>query len=98
MTALSLFKAGRSITTMAHAAPPILRTRTRPAGPVTARQRRQYARIDCPSRADYVENIITGAAQIDGAVLLMSSADGRMRPMRRLRHVRHVRTWGAMRT
>src|SRR5947209_6713052 len=40
--------------------------------------KRHYAHIDCPGHADYVKNMITGAAQMDGAVLLMSAADGPM--------------------
>jgi elongation factor Tu len=40
--------------------------------------RRQYTHIDCPGHADYVKNMITGAAQMDGAVLLLSAADGPM--------------------
>lgn len=39
---------------------------------------RHYAHIDCPGHADYVKNMITGAAQMDGAVLLVSAADGPM--------------------
>ena len=41
-------------------------------------QRRHYAHIDCPGHADYIKNMITGAAQMDGAVLLISAADGPM--------------------
>jgi elongation factor Tu len=41
-------------------------------------QRRHYAHIDCPGHADYVKNMITGAAQMDGAILLISAADGPM--------------------
>jgi elongation factor Tu len=40
--------------------------------------RRHYAHIDCPGHADYVKNMITGAAQMDGAILLISAADGPM--------------------
>jgi elongation factor Tu len=40
--------------------------------------RRHYAHIDCPGHADYIKNMITGAAQMDGAVLLLSAADGPM--------------------
>ena len=40
--------------------------------------RRSYAHIDCPGHADYIKNMITGAAQMDGAVLLVSAADGPM--------------------
>jgi len=39
---------------------------------------RHYAHIDCPGHADYIKNMITGAAQMDGAVLLCSAADGPM--------------------
>jgi elongation factor Tu len=39
---------------------------------------RHYAHIDCPGHADYIKNMITGAAQMDGAVLLLSAADGPM--------------------
>ena len=38
--------------------------------------KRHYAHVDCPGHADYVKNIITGAAQIDGAILVVSGADG----------------------
>jgi len=40
--------------------------------------RRHYAHIDCPGHADYIKNMITGAAQMDGAVLVVSAADGPM--------------------
>src|SRR5262245_6451406 len=40
--------------------------------------RRHYAHIDCPGHADYVKNMITGAAQMDGAILLLSAVDGPM--------------------
>ncbi len=39
---------------------------------------RHYAHVDCPGHADYVKNMITGAAQMDGAILLVSAADGPM--------------------
>jgi elongation factor Tu len=39
---------------------------------------REYAHVDCPGHADYVKNMITGAAQMDGAVLLISAVDGPM--------------------
>ncbi len=39
---------------------------------------RHYAHIDCPGHADYIKNIITGAAQMDGAILVVSAADGPM--------------------
>ena len=41
-------------------------------------KRRHYAHIDCPGHADYIKNMITGAAQMDGAILLLSAADGPM--------------------
>jgi len=41
-------------------------------------ENRHYAHIDCPGHADYVKNMITGAAQMDGAVLVVSAADGPM--------------------
>ena len=40
--------------------------------------RRHYAHIDCPGHADYIKNMITGAAQMDGAILVVSAADGPM--------------------
>src|SRR3989441_6514827 len=39
---------------------------------------RHYAHVDCPGHADYVKNMITGAAQMDGAILLLSAVDGPM--------------------
>ncbi|KAK9272131.1 hypothetical protein L1049_002501 [Liquidambar formosana] len=39
---------------------------------------RHYAHVDCPGHADYVKNMITGAAQMDGAILVVSGADGPM--------------------
>src|SRR5690606_39320863 len=39
---------------------------------------RHYAHVDCPGHADYVKNMITGAAQMDGAILVCSAADGPM--------------------
>ena len=39
---------------------------------------RHYSHVDCPGHADYVKNMITGAAQMDGAILVVSSADGPM--------------------
>src|SRR5690606_39287996 len=39
---------------------------------------RHYAQVDCPGHADYVKNMITGAAQMDGAILVCSAADGQM--------------------
>jgi len=41
-------------------------------------QKRHYAHIDCPGHADYIKNMITGAAQMDGAILVVSAADGPM--------------------
>ena len=41
-------------------------------------QKRHYAHVDCPGHADYVKNMITGAAQMDGAILVVSAADGPM--------------------
>ena len=38
--------------------------------------KRHYAHIDCPGHADYIKNMITGAAQMDGAILVVSAADG----------------------
>jgi len=40
--------------------------------------KRHYAHIDCPGHADYIKNMITGAAQMDGAILVVSAADGPM--------------------
>jgi elongation factor Tu len=40
--------------------------------------KRHYAHVDCPGHADYIKNMITGAAQMDGAVLVVSAADGKM--------------------
>src|ERR1700732_1396397 len=40
--------------------------------------KRHYAHVDCPGHADYIKNMITGAAQMDGAILLVSAADGPM--------------------
>src|SRR5215217_7889084 len=41
-------------------------------------QKRHYAHVDCPGHADYIKNMITGAAQMDGAILVVSAADGPM--------------------
>src|SRR5690606_7592678 len=41
-------------------------------------EKRHYAHVDMPGHADYVKNMITGAAQVDGAVLVVSAADGPM--------------------
>src|SRR5258706_4734101 len=40
--------------------------------------KRHYAHVDCPGHADYVKNMVTGAAQMDGAILVVSAADGPM--------------------
>src|SRR5690606_22973823 len=45
-------------------------------------ENRHYAHVACPGRADYVKNLITGAAQMDGAILLVSAADGPLPQMR----------------
>jgi elongation factor Tu len=45
-------------------------------------EKRHYAHVDCPGHADYVKNMITGAAQMDGAILVVSAADGPMPQMR----------------
>ena len=44
----------------------------------TRRTARHYAHVDCPGHADYIKNMITGAAQMDGAILVVSAADGPM--------------------
>src|SRR5512136_1717161 len=41
-------------------------------------ERRHYAHVDCPGHADYIKNMITGAAQMDGAILVVSAVDGPM--------------------
>ena len=41
-------------------------------------ENRHYAHVDCPGHADYVKNMITGAAQMDGAIVVVSAADGPM--------------------
>ena len=57
------------------------------------RQTRHYAHVDCPGHADYVKNMITGAAQMDGAILVVSgsgrpdAADERAHPAWRVRSV-----------
>src|SRR6201987_5292894 len=45
-------------------------------------EKRHYAHVDMPGHADYIKNMITGAAQIDGAILVVSAADGPMPPTR----------------
>ena len=52
---------------------------------------RHYAHVDCPGHADYVKNMITGAAQMDGAILVVSAADGPMpQPREHIRLARQV--------
>ena len=41
-------------------------------------EKRHYAHVDCPGHADYIKNMITGAAQMDGAILVVSATDGPM--------------------
>ena len=41
-------------------------------------EKRHYAHVDCPGHADYVKNMITGAAQMDGAILVIAATDGVM--------------------
>ena len=41
-------------------------------------ENRHYAHVDCPGHADYIKNMVTGAAQMDGAILVVSAADGPM--------------------
>jgi elongation factor Tu len=45
---------------------------------LSSTEKRHYAHVDCPGHADYVKNMITGAAQMDGAILVVSAADGPM--------------------
>src|SRR5256885_210775 len=49
-----------------------------PHRPAPIADARHYAHVDCPGHADYVKNMITGAAQMDGAILVVSAADGPM--------------------
>src|SRR3989475_8207637 len=56
-------------------------------------EKRHYAHVDCPGHADYVKNMITGAAQMDGAVLVVSAADGPMPQTRE--HILLARQVGA---
>ena len=46
-------------------------------------EKRHYAHVDCPGHADYVKNMITGAAQMDGAILVVAATDGAMPPDKR---------------
>ena len=58
-------------------------------------EKRHYAHVDCPGHADYVKNMITGAAQMDGAILVVSAPDGPMPQTRE--HIllsRQVCVWG----
>ncbi len=41
-------------------------------------EKRHYAHVDCPGHADYIKNMITGAAQMDGAILVVAAGDGTM--------------------
>jgi elongation factor Tu len=54
--------------------------------------KRHYAHVDCPGHADYVKNMITGAAQMDGAILVVSAADGQMQQTRE--HILLARQFG----
>ncbi|WP_272941145.1 elongation factor Tu [Chthoniobacter flavus] len=63
------------------AAPGRKKSAASPSTPPTSSTRptkRHYAHVDCPGHADYVKNMITGAAQMDGAILVVSAADGPM--------------------
>merc|ERR1711972_1259695 len=53
---------------------------------------RHYCHVDCPGHADYVKNMITGACQMDGGILVISSPDGPMAPPRRTRSSRRTFT------
>src|SRR5438094_8422182 len=55
--------------------------------------KRHYAHVDCPGHADYLKNMITGAAQMDGAILVVSAADGPMPQTRE--HILLARQVGA---
>jgi len=61
--------------------------------------KRHYAHVDCPGHADYIKNMITGAAQMDGAILVVSAADGPMPQTRehillaRQVNVPHIVVW-----
>ena len=45
--------------------------------------KRHYAHVDCPGHADYIKNMITGAAQMDGAILVIAASDGPMAQTKR---------------
>ena len=67
--------------TTSHKAPEERQARASPSPPPTSSTRprtRHYAHVDCPGHADYIKNMITGAAQMDGAILVVSAADGPM--------------------
>ena len=49
-----------------------------PGNPGSSADTRHYAHVDCPGHADYVKNMITGAAQMAGAILVCSATDGPM--------------------
>ena len=53
-------------------------SRSRPRTSSTRPRTRHYAHVDCPGHADYIKNMITGAAQMDGAILVVSAPDGPM--------------------
>src|SRR2546426_5350422 len=53
-------------------------TATNPPQVGYERETRHYAHVDCPGHADYIKNMFTGAAQMDGAILVVSAADGPM--------------------
>jgi len=55
-------------------------------------EKRHYAHVDCPGHADYVKNMITGAAQMDGAILVIAATDGPMAQTRE--HILHARQVG----
>lgn len=63
-------------------------------------EKRHYAHVDCPGHADYVKNMITGAAQMDGAILVVSAQDGPMPQTREhillARQVSPCRRWMTM--
>ena len=59
-------------------------------------ENRHYAHVDCPGHADYVKNMITGAAQMDGAILVVNAADGPMPQTRE--HILLARQVGGMDT
>ena len=53
-------------------------SRSRPRTSSTRPTTRHYAHVDCPGHADYIKNMITGAAQMDGAILVVAATDGPM--------------------